>query len=131
MPDNVLESGCVLGFLIFLIYGLFSTFGVPFSMWIWPALLIGISILLSAACNASSKADYYTSLQKNEKYEQVPSVYSYIMRNTDNENNTLEEDFKPKNPPKTKSIAFFCQNCGTRRAKDASYCYNCGSKLDI
>ena len=133
------ESWCVIGFLLVLIYGLFISFGVPFSMWFWPAFLIAVPIILSAACNASSNLDYYTTIQKTiakkdelDKYEAVPGVYSYIMRNTDNENITvLEEDFKPRNPPKVKSKALFCEYCGTRRVKNAIYCYNCGSKLDL
>ena len=82
---------------------------------------------------SSTGAKHYKTVKKNsdqDQHKRRPGVNSNIVRNSvRNDSHTLlVEDFKPLESVKSKAL--YCQFCGTRRDKNAIYCYQCGSKLE-
>jgi len=127
------DSGCVIGFLMTLIYVLLIITRVPFSiMWILPVIFCFITLLI-AEDPSSDEKKHNKALEKiiNQNQElQSSSIESYIseMPIRDRVHTVLIDDFNVIDP--SKSEANFCQSCGKRRLKTARYCYNCGSKLE-
>ena len=126
-------SGCLVGLLLILVYGLLIICKVPFSfIWMWPVIFCFITTILSI--DYSSKgAKHYKPVEKNNdqvQHKQRPRVNPYIARSsvTNNVQTLLIEDYNPIKP--AKPIALFCQFCGTRIDKDALFCHQCGSKLE-
>ncbi|MHA1376480.1 MAG: zinc-ribbon domain-containing protein [Promethearchaeota archaeon] len=133
MSNKNSGSGCVVGFLLILVYGLLIICNVPFSfIWLWPVIFCFIT-LISSIDYSSWRANHYKSVKKNidqDQHKQRPGVNHYIMKSSvKNDVQTLVvKDYKPIDPIKPKAL--FCQVCGTRRDKDATFCHQCGSKLE-
>jgi len=144
MSNKNSGAGCIVGALVFMVFGLFFIIEIPFS--ILPVIfrvissiipyfpLILIFIFIIAVSGASSgKSKRCKPVQKNydqDHHKQVPRVNPYIVRGSvRNDVQTLiVEDYKPIEPTKPKAL--FCQFCGTRIDKDARFCHQCGSKLE-
>ena len=136
MSDRNSESGCIIGFLVFMAFGLFFILDLPFSifpfMGFFPVIFIFIFIIAVAGAS-SGKSKHCKPVQKKyDQYsqQQVPRVNPYIVRNSvRNDVQTFSvEDYKPIEPTKPKAL--FCQFCGTRIDKDTRFCHQCGSRLE-
>ena len=138
MSNKNSESGCIIGFLVFMAVGLFFILDLPFSispfMGLFPMIFIFIFIfIIAAGCTSSGKSKRCKPVQKKyDQYsqQQFPRVNPYIVRNSvrNDVQTLLVEDYKPIEPIKTKAL--FCQFCGTRIDKDARFCHECGSRLE-
>jgi len=133
MSNNFSESGCLLPFLLILVYGLLFICKVPFSlMWFLPVIFCVITTLLSVDYSSMGAKHYKTVKKKNDldQHKQHPRVNSNIVRGSDrNEAHTLlVEDIKLLEPVESKAL--YCQFCGTQRQKNANFCHQCGSKLE-
>jgi len=137
MSNKNSESGCIIGFLVFMAFGLFFIFDLPFSisplMGVFPMIFICFFIFMIAVGCTSGKSKGYKPVQKNydQAYrKQVPRVNPYIVNSSvrNDVKTLLVEEYKPIEPIKQKAL--FCQFCGTRIDKDARFCHQCGSKLD-
>ena len=138
MSNKNSESGCIIGFLVFMAFGLFFILDLPFSilpfMGFFPMFFIFIFIFIIAAGGTSSrKSEHCKPVQKKydqHSQQQVPRVNPYIVRGSvrNDVQTSLVEDYKPIEPTKPKAL--FCQFCGTRIDKDARFCHQCGSKLE-
>jgi len=133
MSNNNSGSGCILGMLLILVYGLLVICKVSFSfIWLWPVIFCFITTILSI--DYSSKgANHYKPIEKNNdqvQYNQHPRVNPYIVRSsvTNNVQTLVVKDYKPRESTKPKAL--FCQFCGTRIDRDALFCHQCGSKLE-
>ena len=133
MSNNFSGSGCIIPFLLILVYGGLIIFKATFSLlWFLPVIFCFITTMLSIDYS-SEGANHYKPVKKNNEQDQHkrrPRVNSYIARDSvrNDVHTLLVEDFKPIEHVKPK--AFFCQFCGTRREKDAIFCHQCGSKLE-
>ncbi|MHA1671616.1 MAG: hypothetical protein ACTSV5_13740 [Promethearchaeota archaeon] len=127
------ESGCVVGFLMIMVYALLIICKIPFSlMWFLPVIYCFITTI-SSLDNPPKKANHYKTKKKNsdqDQHEKHPRVNSYIERSSvKNDIHTLVVDeFTPIETSQPKAL--FCQFCGTQRAKGAIYCFQCGAKLE-
>jgi len=137
MSNRNSGSGCIVGLLFFMTFGLFFILDVPFSifpfMGFFPVIFIFIVIIAAAAGASSGKSKCCKPGQKKyDQYsqQQVPRENPYIVRSSvrNDVQTSLVEVYKPIEPTKPKAL--FCQFCGTRIDKDASFCHQCGSKLE-
>ncbi len=127
-------AGCIVGLLIFIVFGLFFTFKIPFMlsqfMSFFPVIVIFIFIL--GAVGASSEKSKHCKPIQNYQHRQqlVPLVNPYIVRSSVRKDvqSLLVEEHKPIESTELKVL--FCQFCGTRIDKDARFCHQCGSKLE-
>lgn len=138
MPRNNSIVGSIVGLILFLGFGVFFLFGsssfflfnfTPF----FPMIIIIIIIGIAGAASASSKRSKQLtccSPKVYSQYQYYPPENSrsnpYIVKTSSS--STVRpiyiEDAEPE-----KTIANFCQYCGTKKDKNAVYCHSCGTKL--
>ncbi len=133
MSNNFSGSGCLISSLLILVYGFLIICKVPFSLiWLLPVILCVITTFLSIDYSSMGAEHYKHVKNKNDQdqHKRRPIVNSNIARNSVRSyaNTLLVEDIKGLEP--VKSIALYCQFCGTRREKNAKFCHQCGSKLE-
>lgn len=137
MSRNNSAIGSIIGLMVFLGFGAFFLFGqgvfrifsfVPF----FPMIIIIVIIGIAGAVSASSRRSTCCSPNSNKYYsygsQEIPRSNPYIAKPTRNAQvqQITIEDVEPEVP---KAITNFCQYCGTKKDRNAVYCYNCGTKL--
>ena len=136
MSNRNSGSGCIVGLLFFMAFGLFFILEVPFLIALFmPSFMVIVFfiVIIAAAVDSSRKSKHCKPVQKNyDQYrqQQVPRVNPYIVSSSvrNDVQTLLVEEYKPIGPTKPKAL--FCQFCGTRIDKDARFCHQCGSKLE-
>ena len=138
MPRNNSIIGSIVGLIIFLGFGVFFFLGLspftffsimPFFPMIFVIVIIGIVGVASANSRRSTHSNC-CSPNPNNQYQyvtpEVPRSNPYIVKTSNNSmyRPMYIEDAEPEKP-KTN----FCQYCGTKRDKNATYCHSCGIKL--
>ena len=127
------DSGCVIGFLMTLIYVLLIITSVPFSiLWVLPIIFCIVTLLIAEDQSSDEKKHnkaLRSIIDQNQKL-QSSRIDSYVRETSigDHGHVLLIDDINTMEP--LKSEAKFCQSCGKRRLKTAKYCYKCGSKLE-
>lgn len=127
------DSGCIIGFLMTLIYILLIITSVPFSiLWVLPIIFCFVTLLIaedqSLDGNKHNKA-LKRIIDQNQKL-QSSRINSYVRETPigDHKHALLIDDFYAIES--LKSEAKYCQSCGKRRIKTARYCSVCGAKLE-
>ena len=138
MPRNNSTIGSLIGLIIFVGFGAFFLLGLsPFGMFsfipFFPMIFVIFIIVIAGVGSASSKHSKHStccSPKSHNQYQyttkEVPRSNPYIVKASSSP--TVRpiyiEDTEPEKP-KTN----FCQYCGTKKDKNATYCYDCGTKL--
>ncbi len=135
MSRNNSAIGSVIGLVVFLGFGAFFLFGqgvlrifsfVPF----FPMIIVIVIIGIAGAASASSRRSTCCSPNSTNQYsyssQEIPKSNPYISKSSSNApvRQIYVEDVEPE-VPKTN----FCQYCGTKKDRNAVYCYNCGTKM--
>jgi hypothetical protein len=135
MPRNNSAKGSIIGLMVFLGFGAFFLFGggifrifsfVPF----FPMIIVIVIIGIAGAASAASRRSTCCSPNSNNQYsyssQEIPRSNPYIAKPTRSTpvRQIYIEDVEPE-VPKTN----FCQYCGTKKDRNAVYCYNCGTKM--
>jgi hypothetical protein len=135
MPRNNSIIGSIVGLIIFLGFGVFFLFGWGsfeiFSFFpIFPMIFVVAIFGIVVAASANSRRSTVSSSWKNDHYQsysqEVPRSNPYVAKTSVNSivRPIYIEDAEPEIP-----TANFCQYCGTKKDRNAKYCYNCGTKL--
>lgn len=135
MPRNNSIVGSIIGLVFFLGFGVFFLFGWgPFNIFnflpIFPMIFVIIIFGIVVAASASSRRSNCCSPRSNNQYKyytkEVPRSNPYLV-NTSSSSTVRPiyiEDAEPEIP-----TASYCQYCGTKKDRNAKFCYNCGTKL--
>jgi len=135
MPRNNSIIGSIVGLIIFLGFGVFFLFGwgsfnllnfFPFVPMIFAIIIIGIA----GAASASSRRSPYCSPKSSNQYQYYPQEVQrsnpYVVKTSSR--STVRPIYIEEAEPE-KPLANFCQYCGTKKDRNAVYCYNCGTKM--
>jgi len=135
MSRNNSIVGSIIGLIFFLGFGVFFFVGLsPFTfisiMPFFPMIFIIVIIGIVGAVSARSRRTTCCSPKSNNQYQyntpKISRSNPYLV-NTSSSYTVRPiyiEDAEPEKP-----IPNFCQYCGTRKDKNATYCHSCGSKL--
>ncbi len=135
MPRNNSIVGSIIGLIFFLGFGVFFLVGLsPFTftsfMPFFPMIFIIVIIGIVGVASTRSRRSTCCSLKSNNQYQdstpEVPRSNPYLVKTSGSYavRPIYIEDVEPET-----AIPNFCQYCGTRKDKNASYCHSCGSKL--
>ncbi|MHA1461280.1 MAG: hypothetical protein ACTSO8_07335 [Promethearchaeota archaeon] len=135
MPRNNSIVGSIVGLIIFLGFGMFFLFGLsPFSLFnfmpFFPMIFIIIIIGIAGAASASSRRSTSCSSKSHSQYQyytpevSISNPYNVKTSSSSTVRSIYIEGAEPEKP-----MANFCQYCGTKKDKNAIYCYDCGTKL--
>ena len=135
MPRNNSVVGSVIGLVIFLSFGVFFLFGwAPFSFFsivpFFPLIIIIIIIGIAVAASTRSRHSTYSSPKTHNQHQYYsqevsrPNPYVVNASSSSTVRSISIEDDEPE-----KSLANFCQFCGTKKDRNSTLCHNCGSKL--
>ena len=82
------------------------------------------------AANASSRRSTCCSPKPNNKYEyynqEVPRSNPYLVKTSSS--STVRPIYIEDAEPEVQT-ANYCQYCGSKKDRNAKFCYNCGTKL--
>ena len=133
MPRNNSVVGSVVGLLVFVGFGVFFLFGIgPFRFLnVFP--FIPIIFIICIICIAGAASVKQSSCCTPKPYNQNRYYAREIPRsnpyNVKTSNDSVVQPIYIDDTEPEKSVANFCQYCGTRKDRNAIYCHNCGTKL--
>ena len=89
-------------------------------------VIIGIAGAASSASRRSTCCSPNSNNQYSPNSQEIPRSNPYVAKPTKNipVRQIYIEDVEPE-----VTKANFCQYCGTKKDRNAVYCYNCGTKL--
>lgn len=133
MPRNNSVIGSIVGLLVFVGIGAFFLLGItPFRFLnffpLLPVIFV-IGIMGIAAATSVRRSNYCESkpYNQNQYYtREAPRSNPYVVKTPSS--STVRpiyiEDSEPEKP-----IGNYCQYCGTKKDRNATFCHNCGTKL--
>ena len=134
MPRNNSIVGTIIGLVFFLGFGVFFIFGwgsfrsfsiIPIFPMIFVIVIFGIVV----AANASSRRSTCCSPKSNNQYkytQEVPRSNPYLVKTSSS--STVRPIYIEDAEPEIQT-ANYCQYCGSKKDRNAKFCYNCGTKL--
>lgn len=132
MAKNNSGLGCLIAFVMLgfflLFYNRIMIFSPFFMTLMVGVIALGVLFFVIGIKSSLEGNPPFNKIKSLDNYQRTP-INPYIQQNN---KNTLQHQVIQKEVVKKKPIiSNYCQFCGERREKDAIYCHNCGTKLDL